>query len=217
MSRPSNELDEADQALGAAVASLGGASIHVGWRRIAAGDERALLSQERELFSRATLAQRRQSAAARCVARDLMSRMGLPQAPILKAPSGVPIWPAGLKGSLAHDDEIAVAAITDDKRISSVGIDIEPALPLPADIIDMVATASEQRIYSESLLKSRKLFVAKEATYKAVFPIDGRFLDFHDIEVDLARARAIISGRSDIKLSYAEASHLIAVAWIEVP
>lgn len=37
---------------------------------------------------------------------------------------------------------------------------------------------------------SRQLFVIKEAVYKATFPIDGKFLEFHDVDVDLVNASA---------------------------
>ena len=35
-------------------------------------------------------------------------------------------------------------------------------------------------------------FAAKEAVYKAVHPRDGRFLEYHDIDVDLAAGSATV-------------------------
>ena len=41
----------------------------------------------------------------------LMNSMGFAGLPILRSTFGAPIWPAGIVGSMAHDDRIAVAAV----------------------------------------------------------------------------------------------------------
>ena len=46
---------------------------------------------------------------------------------VTKAPSGAPLWPRGIVGSLAHDRAVAVAAVARAADISCLGIDIEPA------------------------------------------------------------------------------------------
>jgi 4'-phosphopantetheinyl transferase EntD len=65
------------------------------------------------------------------------------------------------------------------------------------ELVDRVATPTERRRYAASILRSRLLFAVKEAIYKAQYPSDGVFLDFHDIEVDLELNRAVTrSGRT---------------------
>ncbi|WP_374545953.1 4'-phosphopantetheinyl transferase [Rhodoblastus sp.] len=193
--------------------------ILVAHRLIAAGDEQALLAAEAVCFDKASLQARRQSGAARIAARALLSRLGAPDAAIAKAPSGAPLWPAGFVGSLAHDELVALAAVARATDFASVGIDIEPDADLPDELVDLVATPAERALYDAALLRGRALFVAKEAVFKAVHPLDGVFLDFHDIEVDLdggiARLR---SGRAvAVRVAVGAQSgggHIAALAFI---
>ena len=62
----------------------------------------------------------------------------------------------------------------------------------------MVATRKERLKISDDPFRGRLLFVAKEAVYKAVYPLDQAFLDHHDVEIDFRRSqrlRAQWSGR----------------------
>jgi 4'-phosphopantetheinyl transferase EntD len=146
------------------------------------------------------------------VARALLSHGGWPAAPIPRSPTGAPAWPAGVTGSLAHDDEVAVAAVASCRDVAGLGVDVEPDLPLPDDLVERVATLLERRRYGADVLASRRLFVAKEAVFKATHPLDGVFLDFHDVEVDLAAGRAATRGGREVELWFAPAARLIAVA-----
>jgi hypothetical protein len=59
--------------------------------------------------------------------------------------------------------------------LRGVGIDIEPALPLSDELLDMIATPGERRQINGDLVLARLLFCIKEATYKVTHPIDGLF------------------------------------------
>src|SRR3954463_4766449 len=83
----------------------------IGHRLISRGDEDALLGEEGASIPSPIIAVRRASGAARIVARELLAQFGYVSVALPKAPSGAPVWPAGIAGSLAHDDEIAVAAV----------------------------------------------------------------------------------------------------------
>jgi 4'-phosphopantetheinyl transferase EntD len=188
--------------------------IFVAHRLIAAGDENELLAEEALHFRTASRQSRRQSGAARAVARGLLSRIGHDGGVIGKAASGAPLWPEGVVGSLAHDERVAIAAIARTRDFAGLGIDIEPDEDLPPEVVDLVATPVERSRYGRSFLRSRALFVAKEAVFKAVHPLDGVFLDFQDIEVDveseIARVRAGRAVRVKIKAS----GHVAALAFI---
>ncbi|WP_202356065.1 4'-phosphopantetheinyl transferase family protein [Mesorhizobium sp. 113-3-3] len=125
---------------------------------------------------------RRQSGAARIVARSLLQELGQACEAINKSTGGPPIWPRGIVGSLAHDRKTAVAAVSPKSRFLTLGIDIEPAETLPKDLIDIVTTNGERSRLGMSPLYARCLFVLKEAVYKASFPLDGLFLDFYDVD-----------------------------------
>ena len=108
----------------------------IGHRIISQGDELALLHEEMASLSFSTIERRRASGAARHVARELMNSMGFADLPILRSTFGAPIWPAGVVGSMAHDNRIAVAAVGLQRDLDAVGIDIEPAAPLPPDMLE---------------------------------------------------------------------------------
>ena len=167
--------------LRAALAPLG---VLFGARRIRPGDETAFADPG--LSRPASLARRRASGAARIVARDLLTQLGADAAaPLPRSPSGAPEWPAGVIGSLAHDDDFAVAAVARGGVLAGLGVDIEPAEPLPSDLVDLVLSAAEQREAKGDAVRQRLVFVAKEAVYKAIHPLDGTPLEYADIEVVL--------------------------------
>lgn len=139
--------------------------IRVGCRTIHEGDEACLLRQEAHSIPSRHPARRQASGAARQVAHELLSDLGLYDVAVLRASSGAPVWPDGITGSLAHDEEMAVAALAPlSARIGSVGIDVEPAIVLPDDIFALVATRDDVTDAVEPSLVGRVLFSAKEAS-----------------------------------------------------
>src|ERR1051326_7940075 len=129
-----------DRVLQAAAEALAVPGIAIAHRLISPGDENALMPEERGAFARSVVSVRRASGAARIVARELLGRLGLPPAPLLRSPGEPPTWPAGVTGSLAQDKRVAVAAVALRRDMKSVGVDVEPAEDLPAELINMVAT-----------------------------------------------------------------------------
>jgi 4'-phosphopantetheinyl transferase EntD len=189
-------------------------SILIGHRFIACGDEYALRPEEAAHFQNAVPKVRRQSGAARIVARELLSRLGCENAAIAKTSFGAPVWPQGISGSLAHEEKVAVAAVARSADYLALGVDIEPAGEVPDNLVDIIATRAERSLYMPSLLRGRQLFAAKEAVYKALFPLDRRFLDFHDIEVDFARQTAHVSHGRTVAVKVLTGSHVIALAFL---
>jgi 4'-phosphopantetheinyl transferase EntD len=201
-----------DPALQRAIAALAPAGLLIDHRVIALGDELMLRHDEAVSIGAVLLARRRASGAARQVARVLMTRLGHADLPILKSASGAPVWPADLVGSLAHDDRVAVAAVGLRRDFAAVGIDVEPAVPLPAETLALVATPCEQRMIGADPLGGKRLFAAKEAVYKATHPRDGVFLEFHDIEVDLGAGTATTRTGRVLMLRSCVASHIVVLA-----
>lgn len=183
-------------------------------RVITEGDEQALLAEERAAFARSVVKVRRASGAARIVARELMRRAGVAPQPVVKSAGGMPAWPDGIVGSLAHDATVAVAALARRDDYFSLGVDIEPAEPLASDLLDMVATAGERAAMRDEPLEGRLLFSIKEAVYKATYPLDRVFLDHHDVEVDLAARKAMVRNGRMVPFVYAGTSHFVVLAFI---
>lgn len=189
--------------------------VWIGHRAIAEGDELGLLPEEQGAFAHSVIKVQRASGAARIVARELMPRVGIAPQPVLKATAGMPQWPDGIVGSMAHDPGVAVAALARQVDYISIGIDIEPAESLDPDLIDIVATERERSALAEVPLQGRLLFAIKEAVYKAVYPLDRTFLEHHDVEVNLpARTAAVRNGRT-VPFRYGVSSHIAVLTFIE--
>jgi 4'-phosphopantetheinyl transferase EntD len=186
----------------------------VGHKIITEGDEQALLPDERGAFAGSVIKVRRASGAARMVARELMRRAGLAPQPVIKADGGMPTWPDGVVGSLAHDATVAVAALASRDDYLGIGIDIEPAEPLDPDLFDIVATLGERAVLQASPLHGRLLFAIKEAVYKAAYPLDRVFLDHHDVEVDLAARTAATRNGRMVRFTFGQSSHIVVLAFI---
>jgi len=197
-----------------ALRALAPSGVMTGHRLIGPRDAASLLAEEEAAFKQSVLRVKQQSGAARRVARDLLSWLGIFEAALPRSQSGAPIWPSGIVGSLAHDGEIAVAAIARAEQYDGLGIDVEPALSLPSELVDVVATSAELRNYSADLVKSRLLFVAKEAIYKAQYPIDAAFLEFRDIEIDLDMKLGVTRTGRRVSISFTMAPRVFALAFI---
>ena len=203
-----------DSELARAIDAVAVPGILVAHRFIADGDEQALLPEEIDAFAASVSKVRRASGAARIVARQLLPRFGRAPSAIRKSAAGPPVWPDGIVGSLAHDDAVAVAAMAAKREFSSVGVDVEPAMPLDADLLDIIATENERARGIHDPLHGRLLFAIKEAVYKAVYPLDGVFLDHHDVEVDLASCVAAVRGGRTVRFHHCIATHIVVLAFI---
>ncbi|HWJ52563.1 MAG TPA: 4'-phosphopantetheinyl transferase superfamily protein [Propionibacteriaceae bacterium] len=172
----------------------------------------ALFPEEEKIIAHAVEARRREYAAVRSCAQACLGRLGYAAAPILPGVGGAPKWPAGVQGSMTHCAGYAAAAVGPLTRISAIGIDAEPDAPLPDGVLDLVATAAERnrlamtRLEPDSPNWDRLLFSAKEAVYKAWFPLVGEWLDHQEAEIlfdpqdgtfaaFLARDDLIVDGR----------------------
>lgn len=124
----------------------------------------------------------------RSCAREALRRMGRGQAPILVDERRSPLWPHGVTGSITHCDGYAAAAVAACATAASVGIDAERHRPLPPRVRSSIMLPSEQAAAARSgrgVAWDAVVFSAKEAVYKAWFPIARRWLGFEDAEIEL--------------------------------
>jgi 4'-phosphopantetheinyl transferase EntD len=148
-----------------------------------------LFPEEEQVIARAVQPRRREYATVRSCARACLDRLGYPPVPILPGVGGAPIWPAGIQGSMTHCAGYAAAAVGPISRFCGIGIDAEPDAPLPDGVLDLVATPTEHDrlaavpMESDSPHWDRLLFSAKEAVYKAWFPLVGEWLDHQQAEI----------------------------------
>lgn len=153
-----------------------------------AAPENGLWPGESAAMARAIPARRREFAAGRRAARDAMQALDLPPTAILPGPDRAPIWPDGITGSISHGGGTCLALVARRGAITSLGIDLEPAEPLPPDLVETVCTGPEHDAIKDHDLLGRVIFCAKEAAYKAQYPLSREILEFHDLQtmIDLA-------------------------------
>ena len=153
-----------------------------------------LFPEEEKIIAHAVEARRREFATVRDCARECLARLGYAPVPILSGVGGAPVWPAGVQGSMTHCAGYAAAAVGRMPPIAAIGIDAEPDAPLPDGVLDIVTTRTERdRIAVTQLAETQRepdspnwdrlLFSAKEAIYKAWFPLVGEWLDHQEAEI----------------------------------
>jgi len=144
------------------------------------------LPEEEPLIAKSVDKRRNEFVTVRHCARLALQQLGLPPVPILKGDKGEPCWPDGVVGSLTHCTGFRGAAVGRNGAVRSVGIDAEPHDVLPKGVLDAVSLPKERaelQAMPAGLHWDRILFCAKEATYKAWFPLTHRWLGFEDAHI----------------------------------
>lgn len=144
------------------------------------------LPEEAPLVARSVAKRRNEFVTVRHCARIALGEIGVAPVPILKGEKGEPCWPDGVVGSLTHCDGFRGAVVARRGQIRSVGIDAEPHDVLPKGVLDAISLPVERSQLSTlptGLHWDRILFCAKEATYKAWFPLTHRWLGFEDAHI----------------------------------
>lgn len=142
-------------------------------------DPALLHPEERAAIARAVPARQREFAGGRLAARLALARLGLPEAPIAMGADRAPIWPDGLHGSITHAAGLCLAAVSADPALAGLGIDLEPDEALPPDLIPEILLPEERD------LPARLVFSAKEAVFKALYPIVGHVFGFDAVRLRL--------------------------------
>ena len=139
----------------------------------------------------------------RLAARQALAALGLGHHDVGTGAFREPLWPAGILGSISHNDKYAVAVAIDQAYTGGigVGIDIESVLNRATlALIEQSVLSSSELDYLRKLntpvaleILMSLVFSAKESFFKASFNTVGRYFDFDAIalkSVDMDR-RAI--------------------------
>ncbi|WAC89846.1 4'-phosphopantetheinyl transferase family protein [Mycobacterium sp. Aquia_213] len=147
----------------------------------------APLPEEEPLVAKSVAKRRNEFVTVRYCARIALGELGLPPVPILKGDKGEPCWPDGVVGSLTHCTGYRGAVVGRSAAVRSVGIDAEPHDVLPNGVLDAISLPAERteipQAMPDGLHWDRILFCAKEATYKAWYPLTKRWLGFEDAHI----------------------------------
>ena len=136
-------------------------------------------------------------AVGRAAAHDALRELGRPVAAIGRGPAGEPLWPAGVVGAISHSGELAVALVGLATDYAGLGLDVEQLVrgsrrarrgwSAPAEYAWLEARGGG---YWGTML-----FSAKEAVFKALYPIEHVWLGFADAELTWDDLRGVFTAR----------------------
>lgn len=133
---------------------------------------------------------RREFGTARRCAHEALAELGFAGVAVPAGPRREPCWPAGVVGSITHCAGYRAAVVARSTDLVTVGIDAEPHEPLPPGVLDSITVPDEstwlaaRRTTHPQVHWERLLFCAKEAVYKAWYPLARRWLGFEQAYVE---------------------------------
>jgi 4'-phosphopantetheinyl transferase EntD len=154
-----------------------------------------LFPEEEALVVRAVDKRRREFTTATACARTVLAAVGFGPAPILPGEGGAPQWPPGIVGSITHCAGYRAAAAARACDVLTIGLDAEPDEALPSGVLKAVSLPGERERLRDLTAAApgacwdRLLFCAKEATYKAWFPLARCWLGFEDADITINAGR----------------------------
>jgi len=147
---------------------------------------------ELEAVRSAVESRRQEFSTGRALSRIALARLGVPTGPITRGREGEPQWPAGVTGTIAHTRSHCAVAVATTDVYASLGLDIEVEADVRCSLAPQICTPAELRTLERHGRRQRAtlatIFSAKECFYKCQYPLSRRFLDFHDVEVELGPA-----------------------------
>lgn len=104
--------------------------------------------------------------------------------------NGLPLWPAGVRGSISHSHGMAVAIAGNARQWRSLGLDLEKTMggQRAQRLRQAILTPTEQHWLDDHPAdqagqRLTLLFAAKESLFKALNPLCGTYFGFQDAEV----------------------------------
>jgi 4'-phosphopantetheinyl transferase EntD len=143
-------------------------------------------------------------AAGRRAARAAMASLGVPASAIPHGADRAPQWPQGVVGSISHTDGLCLAMVGRSGDWVGLGLDVEadhdleptlwPEILRPEDLARI--NALPDAVQGSGALA---VFVAKEAAYKAQYPIGRTLIDFHALTVEIDANRFSATFMQDVQ------------------
>lgn len=124
---------------------------------------------------------RREFAAGRNCAREALARLDFPIGPILADDFGVPVWPEGALAVISHSRGYCTAIGTHRSNYKILGLDLEQTNRLSVSAMKRIVHPLEQDYVQGDQKKATLMFCAKEAFFKAQFPIWQTHANFKDL------------------------------------
>jgi 4'-phosphopantetheinyl transferase EntD len=127
---------------------------------------------------------RREFEKGRACARAALRAVGGPDVSIPVGPAREPVWPEGFVGTITHCGSTVAAAVSTAQYTGGLGIDVERADAVDAEVLETVLTPAErEEVASIEAVGATLRFSAKESIHKAIFPASRVWLDLQDVTI----------------------------------
>ena len=150
-----------------------------------------LFPDEEAIVARAVVARKREFATGRACARRALADLGFSPRSVPAGSAGEPCWPSGVVGSITHCEGYRACAVASNSSFLAIGIDAERNRPVTDRVLAAVASEKEMTMVCRldrldgEISWTALLFSAKEAVFKALFPLTRRRFGFAAAEVRL--------------------------------
>jgi 4'-phosphopantetheinyl transferase EntD len=151
-------------------------------------DEAGLRAEEAARLAGAAPVRRREFAGGRLCARRALAALGIDDFALLSADDRLPVWPAGVLGSITHTEGYCAAVVARQGRVRGLGIDCESRLSVKPELWRKLMTPAELALLrsmpqSEARSTGTRIFCAKEAFYKCQYPLTRQYLGFEQVQI----------------------------------
>lgn len=182
-----------------------------------------------EVIAPAVKKRQAEFAAGRAAARAALAKLGHSLAAIPVGPDRAPIWPAGVVGSISHCDGACMAVLAEARNFAGLGLDLEPCLPIAENLWPSLMRPEEFAAvaclpHAQRGTQVLRLFVAKEAVFKAQYAVTKAMIGFDEVSVsffDQCFSASLINQVAPFAPRYAIAGKTVAtdefmaaLAWI---
>ncbi|HEY2595923.1 MAG TPA: 4'-phosphopantetheinyl transferase superfamily protein [Chloroflexota bacterium] len=134
----------------------------------------------------------------RAAARDALRELGIEDVGIGRGEGGEPVWPTGVVGAISHSPDVAVAVVGRLTDYAGLGIDVEEPTRGPTPRAARLVCRPAEMAWADPESGTKRLtmlFSAKEAVFKALFPIERVWLGFADAELTWRAEREAFDAR----------------------
>ncbi|WP_316214626.1 4'-phosphopantetheinyl transferase [Bradyrhizobium sp. SZCCHNR2035] len=178
------------------------------------GQDVPLDPREAHCVQNAAPPRKRDFALGRRCARRALEFLGHHDAFIDSNPDRSPRWPPGLIGSITHTSGYAAAVAANETHCRAIGIDAERTGRIAPALWNSLFDSSEMEFlrsspYAQQDALATLMFSAKEAYYKAAYPVTRRWLNFHDVHVSISGTRFAAFEKTSSGLTAADGRYVI--------
>jgi len=142
-------------------------------------------AEEGSHLANTAIARRNEFISGRRCARMALAHIGQASCALPADPDGLPVWPSATMGSITHSRGLCCAVAASADKMLYLGIDLEKTTRLSARAMERVVHPLEVRGVGDDLALASLLFSAKEAYFKAQFPVWRAQPKFKDIALQI--------------------------------